>query len=454
MNPIPVLPPQRRATLGKALGLALQHRAEAITEYPDWDAMRQRGHDIRAGAMERLEEHLGQFERAAAANGIHVVHAATAEDACRYIVSLAKRIGATTAVKSKSMVTEEIHLNHALETAGVRPIETDLGEYIAQLNGQPPFHLTAPVIHLSREEIGRVLTEKLGVPFTSDPRELTMLARDALRREFMRARLGVSGANFLVAESGSIVLVTNEGNGRMCTTLPAREGPRVHVAVTGIEKVVPTFKDAAHLLRLLGRSSTGQRITVYTTFIQGPRRDEPSGPDEVHVVLLDNGRRSMLRDSHLREALFCIRCGACSNVCPVYNRVGGHAYQSVYNGPIGSVWSPALWNTEQAATLPFASSLCGACADICPVKIDIHHALLWQRRLAVDRGHVPHWQRLAWRAWLLGMNHAGLYRLGSTIARWLGAGVLNRMMSAWTNTREMTPLAPKTFRDLWREEQP
>jgi len=280
--------------------------------------------------------------------------------------------------------------------------------------------------------------------------------------------------------------VTNEGNGRMCTTLPTKEGPRVHVAITGIEKVVPTLKDVAHLLRLLARSGSGMRLTAYTTLINGPRKrvalaslpagtqtpndagvmsdaggrdasatTEPTGPDEVHVLLLDNGRRAMLRDPHLREALCCIRCGACSNTCPVYHRIGGHAYQSVYNGPIGSVWSPALWNTEQAATLPFVSSLCGACADICPVKIDIHHALLWQRKLAVDRGYMPRWQRLVWWAWRVAMSHPALYGFGGAMARRLfSPAILNRFGKPWTETRDLPPLARKSFHELWKEETP
>ncbi len=457
MMPMPVLEEKRRAALARALGQTHQKRAQAVAEMPEWEAMRQRAHDIRAAAMERLDEHLAQFERAAAANGIHVHHAATAEDACRYVVELARQLDVEKAVKSKSMVTEEIHLNRALEAAGVRPIETDLGEFIAQLKGDPPFHLTAPVVHLTRDEVGQALAEKLGVPFTNDPAKLTMIAREALRREFLSARLGISGGNFLVAETGGIVLVTNEGNGRMVTTLPNPQGPRVHVAITGIEKVVPTLRDAAHLLRMLARSSAGARLTAYTTFIQGPRKratgEEPSGPDEVHVVLVDNGRRAMLADAKLREALFCIRCGACSNICPVYRRAGGHAYRSVYNGPIGAVWSAALWDTEQAAALPFASSLCGACADVCPVKIDIHHAMLWQRNLATRRGRVPAWQRLAWRLWRVGMEHAALYRTGSRLARLLAPqSLLNAMARPWTPKRDLPPLAAKTFHELWKEE--
>ena len=453
----PVLEPQRRATLSRALNLALDKRRQSVAEFAGWEAMRQQAHDIRAGAIERLDEYLDQFERAALANGIRVVRVATAEEACRYVVAIARRIGVTTAVKAKSMVTEEIHLNRALEAEGIRAMETDLGEYIAQLCGQPPFHLTAPIVHLSRDEVGRILADKLGVPFTNDPTQLTLIARDAMRREFLTARLGISGANFCVAETGSMVLVTNEGNGRMCTTLPAREGPRVHVAITGIEKVVPTLKDVARLLRLLARSGSGMRLTAYTTLINGPRKraggEEATGPDEVHVLLLDNGRRSMLRDPHLREALCCIRCGACSNICPVYHRIGGHAYQSVYNGPMGSIWSPALWDTEQAASLPFDCSLCGACADICPVKIDIHHTLLWQRKLAADRGRVPLWQRLAWRAWRIAMSCPTLYSWGGTVARRLaGPALLNRVAGAWTRTRDLPPLAKKSFHELWKEE--
>lgn len=453
----PVLETQRRATLAKALNLALDKRRQSVAEFANWEAMRQRAHDIRAGVLERLDEYLNQFERAATANGIRVVRVATAEEACRYVADVAKRLGVTNAVKAKSMVTEEIHLNRALEAEGIRAMETDLGEYIAQLCGQPPFHLTAPIVHLSRDEVGRILADKLGVPFTNDPAQLTLIARDVMRREFLTARLGISGANFCIAESGSLVLVTNEGNGRMCTTLPAKEGPRVHIAITGIEKVVPTLKDVAHLLRLLARSGSGMRLTAYTTLINGPRKraggEESTGPDEVHVLLLDNGRREMLRDPHLREALCCIRCGACSNQCPVYHRIGGHAYQSVYNGPIGSVWSPALWDSEQSASLPFDCSLCGACADICPVKIDIHHALLWQRKLAADRGRVPRWQKLAWLAWRVGMSCPTLYNFGSAVARrLLSPAMLNRLGKPWTDTRDLPPLAKKTFHELWKEQ--
>jgi L-lactate dehydrogenase complex protein LldF len=389
---------QLRRKLENATGRHLDHVAATRAEFPAYETERDASRRIKEDSIARLDELLVQLKERLEANGCTVFVAANAAEARKYVVDLARERGVRRVVKGKSMATEEIALNPALAEAGCDVVETDLGEYIVQLRNERPSHIITPAIHLSKEDIGLLFNEKLHIPYTSEPTALTAAARERLREVFLSADMGVTGANFAIAETGTLVLVENEGNGRMSSTLP-----EIFVAVMGIEKVIPSIADLSHFLEVLARTATGQKLTTYTNFISGPRRSgDVDGPREVHVVMLDNGRTTMLADPVLREALYCLRCGACLNVCPIYRRVGGHAYGSTYPGPIGSIVSPSLFGGA-TATLPFASTLCGACREICPVKIDIPRILLhlrWKETAAADDRTLPtpKWPRAARRA--------------------------------------------------------
>jgi len=363
-----------RRKLANASGRHLEHLAEVVADFPPYEAERDRAREIKADAIGRLDELLAQLKKRLGAAGCKVFFAANAADARDYVLGVARECGAKRVVKGKSMTSEEIDLNPAFEAAGIEAIETDLGEYIVQLRGERPSHIITPAIHLSKEDIGRLFANKFGIPYTSEPEALTAVARQRLREAFLSAEMGVAGVNFAIAETGTLVMVENEGNGRLCSSMP-----ETFVALMGIEKVIPRLADLSHFLEILARTATGQKLTTYTTLLTGPRRPgELDGPRAMHVVILDNGRRAMLADPVLREALYCLRCGACLNVCPVYRRIGGHAYGATYGGPIGSIVSPSLFGSA-AAYLPFASTLCGACRDVCPVKIDIPRILLHLR---------------------------------------------------------------------------
>jgi L-lactate dehydrogenase complex protein LldF len=363
-----------RRKLERATGRHLEHVAEMRAEFPSFDAERDIARKIKEDALGRLDQLLVELKGRLEANGCRVFVAADAAAARDYILELARACRVKRAVKGKSMTTEEIELNPAMERAGIEPIETDLGEYIVQLRGERPSHIITPAIHLSKEDIGKTFSQRLHTAYTPEPEQLTAVARERLRSLFLTAEMGITGVNFAIAETGTLVLVENEGNGRMSSTLP-----EIFVALMGIEKVIPKLDNLPHFLEILARTSTGQKLTCYTNFINGPRRsDDVDGPREVHVVMLDNGRSAMLADPILREALYCLRCGACLNVCPVYRRIGGHAYGVPYSGPIGAIVSPNLFGSA-AAQLPFASTLCGACRDICPVRIDIPRMLLHLR---------------------------------------------------------------------------
>src|ERR1039458_7761179 len=393
------------------------HRLTAIAEVPGFDRLLDQGREVKRQAIENLDYYLAQFADSVERNGSKVHWATTADEVCRTVVEIVQRAGGREVVKAKTMVGEEVELNHALEAAGIRAVETDLGEFIIQLAGERPAHIVATAIHKTREEVADLFVEHVKSEHTLVPEELTAIARIALREMFQKAGVGVSGANFAVAETGTVVTIENEGNIRMCTTVP-----RVHIALIGIEKLIPRLSDLGIFLRLLGRSGTGQKLTTYTSLLTGPRREGEDGPEDMHVVLVDNGRIKSLADPKMREMLYCIRCGACLNTCPVYRKIGGHAYGGVYSGPIGALVTPTLVGIRQARELPFASSLCGACRDVCPVRINIPDLLLHLRGQAQTQAPLRAASLLSerhmFRLWAWAMRHPRLYTLGTRLARW------------------------------------
>jgi L-lactate dehydrogenase complex protein LldF len=434
--------PQLRANLRRATDTIRDKRARVVGEVPDWEQLREAGRAIKADVLARLDEYLVEFETAVVAAGGNVHWARNAAEANAIVRDLARSHGVSEVVKMKSLTTDEIGLNDALADAGIHALETDFAELILQLDGDWPSHILVPAIHRNRSEIrdlfARTIAPGVG---SNDPRDLAEAARVYLRERFLEAKLGVSGANFGVAETGTICIVESEGNGRMCTTLPP-----VLVTVLGIEKLVPTFRDLEVFLQLLPRSSTGERMNPYTSLWTGVTTGD--GPQELHVILLDNGRTRVLRDEVGRQALHCIRCSACLNVCPVYSRTGGHAYGSVYPGPIGAILTPQLVGVENAPSLPYASSLCGACYEVCPVKIDIPRVLLHLRSL------VPHGRRerfaMSTAAWAFGdaRRFSLAQRLGRLLQRpLLRAGALR----PWTRTRDLRRIPAQSFREWWRE---
>ena len=449
--------------LGRSMGTFDGARAEAIEEIsPErWEELRQQGREIKRHTLDNLDYYLEMLQERVTANGGHVHFAKDAAEARAIVGQIAQTRGLKLAIKSKSMVSEEMGLNPFLESIGTEPVETDLGEYIIQLAEETPFHIIAPAMHKSKEEVSELFGEKIGRPNLQDIEAMAGAAREVLREKLVSADMGITGANFLVAETGTVTLITNEGNGRFCTSVP-----RVLVSITGMEKVVPSMEDLATFIRLLPRAATGQRISSYVTHVYGPKRpDDEDGPEEYHLIIVDNGRSKLLADPDLREALYCIRCGACLNTCPVYRKVGGHSYGWVYPGPIGAVVSPVLVGLERSKDLPNASSLCGACKDVCPIKINIPHMLLKLRSQIsegsptsstkasfVDRITSKGYRRLMSSPRLLGMTR----RLG-LLAQWPFAkrGIIRRMplppFSRWTRTRDMPALAPKSFRQVWKE---
>jgi len=452
------VPGQIPSALKYATGRFMEQRAACLGELPEWEALRQAGSAIRLHTLENLDFYLEKLEQQVIAAGGQVHWAKDAADACEIVLELARQHAVKRAVKVKSMATEEIGLNHALQEVGIEVVETDLGEYIIQLMGTGPSHIVAPAVHLKKEQIAEVFSQEFGIEAPTDPVELTAIARRVLREKFLAADLGISGANFLVAETGTLVIVTNEGNGRMCTTLPD-----VHVAVAGIDKVVPDWESLSVLLKLLPRSGAGQKISVYTSFITGPRRaKDEHGPSEFHLVLLDNGRSRILQDPGGRETLKCIRCGSCLNICPVYRNVGGYAYGWFISGPIGAIFTPQILGVQQAGELPFASSLCGACDEVCPVRVPITDILLHlRRRVAEGDAYEPAVVATPLRAAAaLGRQALGtgwLYRLGGRLLPWLQipwlrAGWLYKLpppLNRWTKVRPL-PAFRAHFRNWWK----
>ena len=467
--------------LATATDKALDARQVAIENVGDasWEALRQRARAIKEHAINHLDYYLEKFSANVERRGGNVYWANDASQASRYITQLAHERGIGVAVKGKSMMTEEIGLNRSLIEAGVEAVETDLGEYIVQLAGEHPSHINMPAIHKTRGDVADLFTEKLHVERTEEISQMTALARGVLRRRFIEAGMGITGVNYAVAETGTIVLVENEGNIRMSTSLP-----RVHVAIMGVEKVIPQFADLDVFLKLLSRSASGQKMCSYVSFLTGVKQSiYQEGPDEFHVVILDNGRLNMLANPHLRESLYCIRCGACLNVCPVYRKIGGHAYGWVYPGPIGSILTPQIIGRERAADLPYASSLCGACRDVCPIKINIPDMLLHLRYEIKEAGHLNTYsdeqdmagsfrvslkrrinniiERTVWRIWLAAMKNSARYMQGTRLLRLVQRifgsketdGVRTLYVPGWSNYRDMPPVAARSFRERWPDIQ-
>ena len=447
-----------RQALTLTTGRLAGGRASALASLADADELRDEARRIRAHTIAHLDRYLEQFVSNAEARGCRVHWAATAEEATRAVVQIARDERVTLAVKSKSMITEEIELNAALGAAGVRVVETDLGEFVVQVGEDRPSHIIAPIVHRRREDVARLFQEKLGATpeEVADVAAITGFARRTLRREFIQAGMGISGVNFAVADSGSVCLVTNEGNGRLTTTLP-----RVHVAVMGLERLVPTAADLGVVVQLLARSATGQSLPVYTNIISGPRHPaetpaanagEPDGPDLLHIVIVDNGRTRLL-DGPLAEMLYCVRCGACLNICPVYRVIGGHAYGGVYPGPMGAVISPGQMGLDDWSELAQASSLCGACREVCPVRIDLPHLLLTLRAQAAERELSPWWLRLAMPVYAAVATRPALYQRLGTAAAWLASlvarqGWVRRLpgpLAAWTAARDFPAPAQQSF---------
>ena len=457
-------PPLQKA-IYMATGRLVEMRRSAVATVPHFEELRTHANAVKKHTIDHLDHYLEQVERNVEAHGGKVIFAQDAAEVADFILSLAKQKSAKLFVKSKSMTTEEIHLNSRLEAHNLEAVETDLGEYILQLADERPYHIIAPALHYTRYDVARIFEKKLGRSET-EPSDQAMIARGVLRQKFLDADVGITGANFIVADSGAVVIVENEGNARL-----THSAPKIHIAIAGIEKIIPRAQDLAVFLALLGRSATGQAMSVYTSFVSGPKRSaEIDGPDEFYLILLDNGRTKVLADEGKRESLYCIRCGACLNHCPVYRKIGGHNYPWVYSGPIGAILTPQFHGIEKDPWLPFASSLCGACGEVCPVKIDIPRILIELRKDVIESKTAAGTNKLehmAFRMWVWAMKRPKAYERLSKIAA-LGAprgddesGWIKRLpgflapgpVAGWLQERDLPRPAAKSFRELWRERQ-
>jgi L-lactate dehydrogenase complex protein LldF len=425
-------------------------RDESKTAFQDWETARQAAAETKWDAINHLDDYLAQFARNLEARGTKLHWASTGQQARDIILGIIREKNARSIIKSKAMTSEEIHLNEALEHAGFEVVESDLGEFIVQLRKEAPYHIVFPAMHLTRGEISQLFARELGSPPTQNPEDLTAIARRVLRQKYISADIGFTGANFAIAETGMISITENEGNARLTAALP-----KVMVTLLGIEKILPRFEDLALFLPMLATIGTGQPLTCYNSFYSGPRQPgESDGPEEYHVVLLDNRRTELLADAEQRDALHCIRCGGCLNVCPVFRNVGGHTYGTTYSGPIGSVITPHLRGLQQWRHLSYASSLCGACTEICPVKINLHHHLLHNRRNASRQKPVL-LEKIAFVLFAWVMNRPRVYCLAKTAGRLLQKfhplikGTKLDPAYSWTRTRALPPIAPQTFKEYW-----
>ncbi|GAC1383530.1 MAG: LutB/LldF family L-lactate oxidation iron-sulfur protein [Ginsengibacter sp.] len=413
-------------------------------QFTDLTTARELAKNTKWRAIETLDHQLEIFEMNITKRGAKVIWASTAEDALKEILVICKLKQCRSIVKSKSMVTEEIHLNEFLEKNGIESIETDLGEYIQQLDNEAPYHIVTPAMHKSKEDVAKLFYEKLGTDPKLTPEELTLVAREKLREKYSTAEIGITGANFIISETGSIAVTENEGNARLSCSIP-----KTHIVIAGIEKVIPSLTDLSLFWPLLSTYGTGQRVTVYNTIISGPRQaNETDGPDDMYVILLDNGRTNILENVKQRESLYCIRCGACLNACPVYKNIGGHSYGATYSGPIGSVITPHLKDLEEYKHLSFASSLCGNCTEVCAVKINLHELLLDNRSESVEKGLTTFYERMAWQIWKKGsMNRKWMNLLSGKYKNKL----INKLFSPWKKYHGELNFSGKTFNQMWKE---
>ena len=432
----------------RAIGVNDQKiEAMKASQFRNWETARRLAGEIKDEAQARLPELLESFERRINARGGKVLWAEDAAEARRHVLEIARRHDARSFIKSKSMTTEELDLNEFLEGAGMKVLESDLGELIVQLAGQKPYHIITPAMHMSKDDVAKLFHEKLGSDRDAGAEELTMIARRLLRKEFVSADVGVTGANFLIADEGAVVVLENEGNARL-----AMACPRVHIAIGGIEKVLPRMSDLALFLPLLSTSGTGQQVTSYNSIVRGPRAEgETDGPEHFYVILLDNGRSTLYGREPFRQALRCIRCGACLNACPVFRTVGGHTYGTTYQGPIGSVITPHLRGNGRWHHLPHASSLCGSCTSVCPVEIDLHHLLLENRRDADERRELGAFWPLAMKAWAWVMARRERVEWAGRLARW-GEG-LTPLLVPKRKRKRVPPLARRSFAEQWRRHE-
>ena len=414
-------------------------------QFTDLARVRELAKNKKWEAIEHLDLHLTQFENQITKRGAKVFWAEDSEQALSFIGEICKEKSCKSLVKSKSMATEEIHLNAYLESIGVESVETDLGEYIQQLDGEAPYHIVTPAMHKSKEDVAKLFAEKLGTDINMTPEELTLVARKNLREKYTQAEIGVTGANFIISDIGAIAVTENEGNARLSVAWP-----KTHIVIVGIEKVIPSINDLGLFWPLLSTFGTGQQVTVYNSIISGPKKeDETDGPEEMYVILLDNGRTELLANAKSREALYCIRCGACLNACPVYKNIGGHAYETTYSGPIGSVITPHLRGMHDYKHLSYASSLCGNCTEVCPVKINLHELLLDNRREAVIEGESSFAEKFAWKMWKQASLSRTLMNQGNApIKNW----VINKMFKGWSDKRAPLEFPKKTFNQLWKEQ--
>ena len=405
---------------------------------------REKAKNIKWHAIGNLDKMLESFEEKITRQGAKVIWAEDAQQALEAIGKICTEKKCRTLVKSKSMVTEEIHLNKFLKEQGIESIETDLGEYIQQLDEEPPYHIVTPAMHKSKEDVANLFAKKLGTDPNLTPEQLTQVARQVLRKKYAEAEIGITGANFIIADIGAIAITENEGNARLSCSMPA-----THIVVAGIEKVIPSITDLSLFWPLLATYGTGQRITVYNTIVTGPKQaTESDGPAEMYVILLDNGRTNILAHDKARESLYCIRCGACLNACPVYKNIGGHSYETTYSGPIGSVITPHLKEMDEWKHLSYASSLCGNCTEVCAVKINLHELLLENRREAVDEGNSSFAERTGWKLWKRAMLSRGLMNMGNTpIKNW----VVNSVLKGWKKNRSEIKFPKKSFNEMWEE---
>jgi len=415
-------------------------------QFTDVMLTREKAKNRKWDAIEHLDTHLENFEKRITARGAKVIWAENKDQALEAIGKICKERNCKTLVKSKSMVTEEIHLNDYLESKGIESVETDLGEYIQQLDGEPPYHIVTPAMHKSKEDVAKLFAEKLGVPGGLSPEELTLVARKKLREKYVQAEVGVTGANFIIADIGAIAVTENEGNARLSCAFP-----KTHIVVVGIEKVIPSIHDLALFWPLLSTFGTGQKVTVYNSIVTGPRQaGELDGPEEMIVILLDNGRTNLLENPTSREALYCIRCGACLNACPVYKNIGGHSYETTYSGPIGKVITPHLSGMKDYKHLSYASSLCGNCTEVCPVRINLHELLLDNRHEAVVEGNSSLAERLAWKAWKTASLNRSMMNMGNAkLKNW----VVNKVFKGWTTHRSDLDFSNKTFSEMWQDKK-